>query len=133
MQIILVCLQSFLNTGHSKSLMLALTWTSPHSFSMPHLRTFYYSDSSSIVYSLKQRGLNDRRPTLVFFLALTNPLQSFGYASSHRRYSVIESCKVGAKQCRGGWGRRGKKNILAPLVVSNFHHISSLPLFERLH
>jgi hypothetical protein len=35
-----------------------------------------------------ERGLNTKRPTIVFFLGLTKPLPSCDYASPHRRYSV---------------------------------------------
>jgi hypothetical protein len=37
---------------------------------------------------LNQRGLNAKRPTIVFFLGPTKPLQSYGQASQHRRYSI---------------------------------------------
>jgi hypothetical protein len=36
----------------------------------------------------KQRGLNIKRHTLVFFLAPTKPLQAYGLASPHQRYIV---------------------------------------------
>jgi hypothetical protein len=53
-------------------------------FTLSQLRQSSIGPPSGIRVS---RELNTERPTLVFFLAPTKPLQSYREASPHRRYS----------------------------------------------
>ncbi len=61
-------------------------------------------------YQVNQRGLNTRRPTIVFFLELTKPLPSYIRQARTRDTVLVKSREttgIGSKTCRGGFGEKG--------------------------
>jgi hypothetical protein len=69
---------------------------------------------------LQQRGLNlkTNRPTLVFFLGPTKPLQSYNRQARTGDTALVKSREIGAKHYlgdRGGGKDDRKENTLAPL------------------
>ncbi len=74
---------------------------------------------------IQQWVLNSKRPKLVFLLAPTKPLPSYGLARPHPRYSAVERWLIVARHCHGEWGGGGgrgkndrKKKTIAPFTYS---------------
>jgi hypothetical protein len=56
-----------------------------------------------------QRGLNTKRPTIVFFFGPTKPLLLYDWASLHRRYSVsYEYREMAGRSQTLPWWRGGE-------------------------